>query len=188
MTKTIKNKQETPALSPAQQVLESSLTIPDDTSSLATIRDILFGEQVREVEQKRQHLQHELRDSIDSLRHSSTQQFEKLYDELHKLRELLSDEVEQRKADIGTGTRQLSALNDTVSKIDQKHTESEQAIREQLLQETDKLDQQARSWYQEVSEKLERASRELKSDKTDRGDLAKMLRGVAEQLLDEPKG
>jgi len=187
MTKTIKNNQNESSLSPAQQVLEDSLTIPDEASSLATIRDILFGEQVREVEQKRQQLQHELRDSIDALRQSSTSQFERLYDELHKLRDLLGEEREERKSDTNNGNEQLSQLSDSVAKIDQKHTDAEKALRESILQETNKLDQQARSWHQEVSEKLERASKELKSDKTDRGDLAKMLRGVAEQLLDEPK-
>lgn len=187
MTKTIKDNQDKSSLSPAQQVLEDSLTIPDEASSLATIRDILFGEQVREVEQKRQHLQHELRESIDALRQSSTSQFERLYDELHKLRDLLGEEREERKSDIVESNEQLSQLSDSITQVDQKHTDAEKALRESIRQETNKLDQQARDWYQDVSEKLERASKELKSDKTDRGDLAKMLRGVAEQLLDEPK-
>lgn len=187
MTKITKNNPVKSNLSPAQQALEDSLTIPDEASSLATIRDILFGEQVREVEQKRQHLQHELRESIDALRQSSTSQFERLYDELHKLRDLLGDERQARESDVNDSNQQISQLSDSVKQIDQKHNDAEQALRESLLQETHKLDQQARSWYLEVSEKLERASKELKSDKTDRGDLAKMLRGVAEQLLDEPK-
>ena len=60
-------------------------------------------------------------------------------------------------------------------------------LHEQLTKETNRLEQQSAKRHEELSEKFEQASLELKSDKTDKGDLAQLLQGMANQLLDKTK-
>jgi len=170
---------------PAQQLVEDSLKAPDEASNLATIRDILFGEQVRDVEKKRQDLQHTLQTELNSLRQDIQAQFEQLSADIQTLYCLLNDETKQRHSDIKTKQKQLDQLQSSLQQANLKHQQAQDKLHKKLLNETSRLEQQARQWNDEISEKLEHAAKELKSDKADRGDLAKMLRGVAEQLLDE---
>lgn len=138
-------------MSPAEKLLDESIRKPEDVASLDTIRDILFGEQVRQVEHQQSSLQTELQQSIHQLQKDNNTQFQQLSYELERLHSLLNDESKKR------------------------------------LIETERLDKQARELHDNISVKLERATKDLQANKINRKDMAGLLRGVAEQLLEEHK-
>ena len=150
------------------------MTTTDDANKLSTIRDILFGEQAREDEVKRNNSHKELKASIGQLQQETQNQFQKISNEIEKLQHLISNETDQRLADNKAATHQTMLLQQTQSQL-----------RQDLTQSTAELSKKSREYHEELSEKLEQAAKELRSDKTDRGDLAKMLRGMAEQLANE---
>lgn len=183
-TKKTKNKSDD---NPALKLVEESMKVTDEASSLATIRDILFGEQVKDVEQKRQDLHKEFKQSLNSLRQETRAQFEQISADIQTLYRLLNDETEQRVADTSETQQHLDNLKSALDDSNNKHLDAQDALQLKIMDESTRLETQARQWNDEILAQLDVAAKELKSDKTDRGDLAKMLRGVAEQLLDEQK-
>lgn len=159
----------------------------DEATNLATIRDILFGEQVKEVEQKRQDLHQEFKHNLSALQKETRAQFEQISADVQTLYRLLNDETDQRMSNNGETNQRIDKLKESLEESNAKHFEAQDSLQLKVTSEAQRLEQQTRQWTDEISEKLALASKELKSDKTDRSDLAKMLRGVAEQLLDENK-
>lgn len=171
----------------AQEVLEESMKVSDETSSLATIRDILFGAQAKEIEQKRQDLHQDFQHGLNSLKRETHSQFEQISADIQTLYRLLNDESDQRQADKEETYQRIDNLKTSLDDSNTKHLNAQDSLQLKIRSETERLEKQTRQMNDEISAKLEIAAKELKSDKTDRSDLAKMLRGVAEQLLDETK-
>lgn len=171
----------------AQEVLAESMKVSDETSSLDTIRDILFGNQAKEIEQKRQDLHHDIQHGLSTLKTETKSQFEQISADIQTLYRLLNDETDQRQADKGEINQRIDGLKTSLDDSNTKHLNAQDSLQLKIRSESERLEQQTRQMNDDISAKLEIAAKELKSDKTDRSDLAKMLRGVAEQLLDEQK-
>lgn len=172
---------------PAQQLVEESMKTSEDANKLSTIRDILFGEQAREDEEKRHSLHKELKTNLSQLQQETQSQFEQVSSELKKLHRLISTETEHRTSNNKITSQQLTQLQHALDESNNTHQQAQSKLQAEFTQKTEALDQQAKKWHQELSEKLEIASKELRSDKTDKGDLANMLRGMAEQLANGEK-
>ena len=172
---------------PAREIVEESMKASDEVDNIATIRDILFGSQAKEIEQKRKDLHQDFQQSISTLRQESRSQFEQVSADIQTLYRLLNDETDNRQLDKSEANEKIGDLKVLLDDSNSKHLEAQDSLHIKIMNESVRLEQQTRQWNDDISTKLELAAKELKSDKTDRGDLAKMLRGVAEQLLDEKK-
>jgi hypothetical protein len=172
---------------PAQQLVEESMKTSEDANKLSTIRDILFGEQAREDEEKRNSLHKELKANLSQLQQETQSQFDQVSSELKKLHSLITTETEHRLTNNKSTNQQITHLQHALDESNRAHQQEQSKLQKEFTQKTDELNQQAKKWHQELSEKLEVASKELRSDKTDKGDLAKMLRGMAEQLANGDK-
>lgn len=173
---------------PARQLYDESLTkVSDEADNLETIREILFGEQSREAEKRRHDTHHALQVNITELKQETRDQFEFLSAEVNKLYELINNENEGRLIDKKASSQQLSQLQDSLEITKTQQQLESNKLQKQILKESNKLERQATIRHEELSLKLEQASLDLKSDKADKGDLAQMLKGMAEQLLDASK-
>ncbi len=170
---------------PARQLYDESMTkVSDEAENLETIREILFGEQSRESEKRRHDAHHALQLNIAELKQDTRDQFEFLSAEINKLYKLINDENDGRLAEKKGTDQAIDKLRSSLEQAKIRQENESSKIHQQVLNESSRLEQQAISRHNELSQKLEQASIELKSDKTDRGDLAKLLQGMAEQLLD----
>ena len=170
---------------PAQQLIEDSMKTSEDANKLSTIRDILFGEQAREDEEKRNSLHKKLNTNLGQLQQETQNQFKQISAEIEKLYQLINTETEQRiTAGKGAG-KQTELLQQSLDESNKNHQQAQKQLQTEFTQATDELNKQAQQRHDELSNKLEQAAKELRSDKTDRGDLANMLRGMAEQLANE---
>ncbi len=173
---------------PAKQLYdESKSKVSDESDNLETIREILFGEQTREAEKRRHDTHHTLQSNIAELKKETHDQFQFLSAEINKLYQLINDESESRQNDKKDGSQLIGKLQQSLEQAKAKQDTENTRLQQQVLNESNKLELQANKRHEELSRKLEQASHELKSDKTDRGDLAKLLQGMAEQLLDTSK-
>lgn len=170
---------------PARKLVEESMKANDDANNLDQIRQLLFGDQVKDVEQKRQDLRQELKLGLSTLQHETRSQFEQISADIETLHRLLNDETEQRLNDDSQINARIDDLNSALQDANQRHEAAQSTLSNTFEQETKRLEADAREANKDILAKLDEAARELKSDKADRGDLAKLLRGVAEQLLDE---
>ena len=170
---------------PAKQLVEDSMNTSEDANKLSTIRDILFGEQAREDEEKRNSLHKELKANLGQLQQETQNQFEQVSSELKKLHSLITSETEQRIASGKGANQHITHLQQSLDESNQTHQRVQSQLQKEFTQSTDALNVQSKKLHEELSEKLEVAAKELRSDKTDRGDLAKLLRGMAEQLATE---
>ncbi|MGB1310627.1 MAG: hypothetical protein ACPG47_05420 [Leucothrix sp.] len=171
--------------SPARQLYDESKTkVSDESDNLEAIREILFGEQSREAEKRRHDTHHTLQQNIAALKQDTQNQFEFLSAEINKLFKLLSDENANRQHDKQENHQLIDGVKASLEHAKAKHVADHDTLQQKLTEESSKLEQQATKRYEDLSQKLEQASLELKSDKTDRGDLAKLLQGMAQQLLE----
>lgn len=179
---------ETKQHNPARQLYDESMTkVSDEADNLETIREILFGEQARESEKRRHDTHHALQLNITELKQDTRDQFEFLSAEINKLYKLINDENEGRLTDKKGSDQAIDRLQLSLEQAKIRQETENTKIQQQVINESHKIEQQAIRRHEELSRKLEQASVELKSDKTDRGDLAKLLQGMAEQLLDTSK-
>jgi len=173
---------------PARQLYDESITkVSDEADNLETIREILFGEQSREAEKRRHDTHHSLQLNIAEFKQETRDQFEFLSAEINKLYTLINDESEGRLADKKNGGQIIDKLQVSLEQAKIRQESENTKLHQQILKESNKLEQQAVKRHEVLSQRLEQASVELKSDKTDRGDLAQLLQGMAEQLLDKSK-
>jgi hypothetical protein len=172
----------------AQQLYDESKTkVSNENDNLDTIREILFGEQTRDAEKRRHDTHHTLQSNITELQKDTKEQFEFLSKEINKLYSLINDESEARLVQRKERNELVNNLQLSLEHANSKHNEENNKLHEQLINEANKLEQQTAKRHAELSKKFEQASLELQSDKTDRGDLAQLLQGMAEQLLNKTK-
>ena len=115
MSNETKKSKHSKTMSPAEQVLKKSIDKHDEPTSLDTIRDLLFGDQVRQVEQQQGTLQTELQQSINQLQQDANTQFQQLSYELERLHSLLNDESKKRMVETDRLDKQARELHDNIS-------------------------------------------------------------------------
>ena len=161
-----------------------------EINSLDKVRDILFGNQMREVEKKIARLEERLvkecansrdetRKRLDSLEHYIKTEVESLAEQLNN---------EQGKRDEAVKTLAEEHKNITISlekkltQFDEKTINNQREMREQILNQSKNLHDDIRQKYEEILVALEREAKELRNNKTDRATLANLFTELAIRL------
>ncbi len=161
-----------------------------EINSLDKVRDILFGNQMREVEKKIARLEERLvkecansrdetRKRLDSLEHYIKTEVESLAEQLNN---------EQGKRDEAVKTLAEEHKNITISlekklaQFDEKTSNNQREMREQILNQSKNLHDDIRQKYEEILVALEREAKELRNNKTDRSTLANLFTELAIRL------
>jgi hypothetical protein len=165
------------------------------TASLEKVRDILFGNQMREVDRRFARLEEriakdsrDLRDEIKR-RLDAFEQFVK--GETESLaNQVRNEQVERADAD-AKQARELSettrAFERRTATLDEQQSKNQREVRQQLLEQHQHLSDDLRQKVDEVLAALAREADELRHDKTDRQALASLLKEMAMRLTDEFK-
>ncbi|ARA93442.1 hypothetical protein AWN76_009925 [Rhodothermaceae bacterium RA] len=179
--------------SPEPERPEEALPESDPGSNVDKIRDILFGSQMRDYEQRFVRLEErllkesrELRDEMkrrfDALETYVRQEVETQTKHLREERRERTEAIDELTDEV-RGTR--TALERRLGRLQEEWTQSESALRQTILDQakamTDDLQQQNAA----LTEALERAVAELRERKTDRAALAGLLQEMALRLTDE---
>ena len=159
------------------------------------VRDILFGAQGRQYEQKFKHLEDLIQKEIANLRSETTKSADTLETYVKKELEALSDQVKSEQTERAESAEELSGKIDrTVKSIEKKTGQlsekviaSQRDLQEQILQQSKSLMEEIRSQNSQISSSLDRSVNDLRTEKMDRLAFANLLMEVAMRLKDEFK-
>ncbi len=179
MTTTVEQPSKT---SQQKQPQQSNHKVDED--KLDVVRNILFGEQVKQTEQRRMELERLFEISISSLREETEKKFNNVSQELSALVNLLTDETKSRQSEFSQTRSSFNHLTHQLSQLEIKTQKEHSQLQEQIVNESNQATQYIKRVNEELSLKLEHAVAQLRHEKADRKVIASLLSGVAKQLLD----
>jgi hypothetical protein len=148
------------------------------------IRDILFGSNMRDYEQRFSRLEEALKKESSDLRDSTRRHLETLESFVHKefaaLEARLNTERDERSAT-------SAAILRKIGEVESQESQAKREIRNDLLQQCKDLTDAIRVKGDELIALLERRAQELQHSKTDRAALAGLFNEVALRLTDQFK-
>lgn len=159
------------------------------------VRDILFGAQVRQYEQRFKHLEDLIQKEIANLRSETTKSADTLETYVKKELETLSEQIKNEQTERSESVEELSGkIDGTVKNLEKKTGQvsekvlaSQRDLQEQILQQSKSLMEEIRSQNRQISSNLDKSMDELRTDKMDRLAFANLLMEVAMRLKDEFK-
>lgn len=174
------------------QAMRSHLTAMEsvESGSLEKIRDILFGNQIREYEKRFSHLEERLVKEQGNLREEIRKRLDTLENyiksEVESLTERVNNEPNAREEAVKELNQELknliNSLDKKITQLDQQTNQAHRELRQQILEQSKNLDDEIRQKNEEVLTTLEREALKLRSDKTDRSVLAGLFAELAVRL------
>lgn len=156
----------------------------ETNDNLDLVRNILFGEQAKQTEERRMELEHLLEISVNGLREEAEKKFKDISKELSALVGLLTDETKARQSEFNHTRNTLTHLNHQLTQLDVKTQKAHSHLQEDVINQSSKASQNIKRINDELTLKIEHAIEQLRHEKADRKAIAGLLSGVAQQLLD----
>lgn len=158
---------------------EASVSAQQD---LETIKEILFGAQVRQAEDTRQQSEDRLIAAIDTLRRETLNSFEQVQKSIRDLNTRLDQQIAFQKREDTAIQQTISqnldeARNDAATLQEDMH-EMKRELNNKDIEIQDELDDK----FQQLEQLLRREVENLQDQKADRNSLATLLTGIATQL------
>ena len=158
--------------------------------SLDKIRDLLFGDQVRESERRLNRLEQRVMKGYTELNEDTRRRFESLELFLKQEIESLSERLKAEQTTRNESHSELAqALRDTVksfenkaAQLDEQTGKAQRELRQQIMEQSKTLRDEFSDAARELSESFGRAVAELRLEKTDRHALAALLTEMAVRL------
>lgn len=166
------------------------------TQSLEKVRDILFGQQVRDSEKRFGRLEDRLQKELAEAREQFAKRMSAIEAFIKSEVDSLSDRAKAEQTERTKADRELAAeLTDTtktlekkLSDLDGRTTETLRDIRKLILEQSKALRDEQQRNHAELTQALSRAAAELRHDKADRLGMAEMFADIAIKLKGEGKG
>jgi DNA anti-recombination protein RmuC len=166
-----------------------------ESGNIDKIRQILFGNQMRDYEKRFSRLEERLLKESADLRDETRKRFDSLEtfikNEFEATSERLRAEQRTREESTQSLSRDLQesskALEKKLGQFDEQNSRSQRDLRQQILDQSRSLSDEIRQKHEEISAMLAREVAELSRDKTDRSALAALFSEVALRLNDEFK-
>jgi hypothetical protein len=157
------------------------------------IRDILFGSQMKDYDTRFRRLEESLLNQTAEIREMTRRRIDTFESytkkELEALDARLRTEREERLEAIKLQSRELKDLAETLQQklreLEDRNSEGDRALREQILQQSKDLVEEMRVRQNEMTALVERRSEDLANAKTDRSMLAALFTEAAMRLNDE---
>ena len=175
-----------------QEINKSQLngTNLSELNSLDKVRDILFGNQVREADKRFTRLEERLVKELTNLRDETKKRLDYLESYIKKEVDSLTERLKNEQAERDAAVKSLaedhknlaSSFEKKFIQLDEQTTNSQRELREHLLNQSNSLQDDIRQKYEEILALLERESQELRREKTDRSQLASLFSELAIRL------
>lgn len=164
--------------------------------SLDKVRDILFGGQMRAVENRLHGLEERLRSEHDAMRSEFAKQVESLDGFIRSEVQLLGERLAAERTKRTEELRALAAeIKEALRGLEKRHIKLEEAtnmadagLRDQLLLQSNAASTELTKLGERLAAELKRSHDELKSTKTDSAALAGFLSELAARVGGTPPG
>lgn len=165
------------------------------TGNLEKVRDILFGNQMRDVDRRFARLEERIVKETRDLKDDIKRRLDALEAHAAKETETLAGDLRQERSDrVDANARLARELTDTAgaferrsTSLDEQMARGQREIRQHILEQQQRASDDLRARIDEVLAALARETHELRNDKTDRMALASLLKEMAMRLTDEFK-
>jgi DNA anti-recombination protein RmuC len=162
-------------------------------ASLDKVRDILFGNQMRDVERRFARLEERLIKETADLKEDVRRRLETLEAYVRRENESLEGQIKSERADRVDAHDHLSndlkeaarGFDRRATSIDEQHSKGQRELRQQMLEQHQRLSADLQQKVEEILATLSRTAHELRTDKADRSAIAALLTEVAMRLTDE---
>lgn len=162
-------------------------------ANLDKVRDILFGNQIRDIERRFARLEERLVKETNDAKAEAKSRLDALEryvrDETESLAGQIGAEHEDRVNANTSLSRELketgAALERRLSSLDDQSSKRQRELRQQMLEQHQRLSDDLRQKVDEVLAALARETGELRSDKADRAALASLLTEMAMRLTND---
>lgn len=180
----MKASQEKPPTPP--QAPNTSVEV-SDVGNVDKIRDILFGNQMREYEKRFNRLEKQVMKEVYDLRDESQKRMETFENYFKKEMGILKDRLKSESGDRAESDKKLThELEDTaaslakkISQVEENLAERATDIQEQILEQSKKLTSDIQEKYDRAYRELKRGDEELADTKVDRSALSEFLLDMA---------
>jgi chromosome segregation ATPase len=161
--------------------------------NLEKVRDLLFGAQMRDMENHFARLEERLQKDIAELKDETRGRFESLEvflrKEIESLTDQLKTEQDVRQQAVQTLTQELTetvkAFNQRTNQAEEHIVKAQRELRQHILDQSRSLRDEFWDRYRELSEATEHNVQELRAEKTDRATPAVLLTELAMRLGNE---
>jgi hypothetical protein len=164
--------------------LSGSEAAESGPGNIDKIRDILFGSNMRDYEQRFARLEEALKKESSDLRDTTRRNLEALEGFVHKELAALEGRLNMERDERSEGH---SSLIKKMGELESQESQAKREIRNDLLQQSKELTDAIRNKGEELIALLERRAQELQHAKTDRAALAGLFNEVALRLTDQFK-
>jgi uncharacterized protein YaaN involved in tellurite resistance len=166
-----------------------------DAGSMEKIRDILFGNQVRDFERRFARMEEHLSKSAADLRDEVYKRLESLErffkEELDTLKGRFKNEAEKRsdaEKRLGDDLKSATAaLTKAIQETEEKSADRATELRQQILQQSKDLISEIQAKYEAAGRALAQTAERLDESKINRATLAEHLVEIAMRLSDHPQ-
>lgn len=163
------------------------------SANLEKVRDLLFGNQVRDFDKRFNRLEERLSKECVNLREDTKKRLDSLETYFKQEVESLTDGLRGEQSTRDESLKELAQnLQDTtktlekkIAQLDEQTNQKQREIRQQILDQSKRLDDEIRQKYETLLSVVERETQELRIDKTDRSTLSALFTQLAMQLNSE---
>ncbi len=199
MSKTTKKKKpassknQSDAVPAEENGLQNTGPEASDTGSVDKIRDILFGNQMRDYESRFQRLEQRILKEISDLQDEIGKRFDSLEQYVNKEMESMDarlkgerdSRAESDKNLVGEINDASRSISKSIDRLEQAQIKDSRELRQQLLELNKTLSTEIREKDKEASLALDQATDELRVNKVDRSALAEVLLEIAVRMSDD---
>lgn len=169
---------------------QSDLQDSAEEGNLEKVRDILFGTQSREFEERCTQLEQRLLQESTNLKDQLTRSLEEIKGYVNSEVSRLTNQIQEEQAgrshsveEVGQVIKTMgSQLESRLSGLHDQTATQHEKLEGQLTQQKAELSEHQQQALTEMQSQFQEALKELKTDKTDRGVLSEMLMDVALRL------
>ena len=187
------SQNKTEVASPEGSNLQDRTQEASETGSVDKIRDIIFGNQMRDYETRFVRLEQRLLKEMNDLREESGKRFDSLERYVNKEVEalgarLVTEQNLRTEADkklSGEAKGVSRAISKSIDRLDGVQNKDSRDLRQQLLEMNKNLSAEISKKDKEASHALDQTAEELRANKVDRLSLAEVLMEIAVRMSDE---
>jgi hypothetical protein len=181
------------AASPEDDGLQNTGQEAAETGSVDKIRDIIFGNQMRDYESRFLRLEQRMLKEISDLQEEVDKRFDSLQQYANKEMESMDARLKSEQGSRAESDKNLAeeikeasrSLTKSLDRLEQVQIKESRELRQQLLDLNKTLSGEIREKDKDASLALDRAADELRANKVDRSALAEILLEIAVRMSDD---
>ena len=182
------------AQAPAADTGTSANTPLTDVNSMEKIRDILFGNQLKEFEKRFSRMEERVGRETEDIRTDLKKRFDTLEEFIRHEIESFSGRLKKEQEARGSANEalqeemksKLTAVDARIEALDTLLGDTGRDFRQQLLDQSKALSEEIQAKAEQAALNLEQAMGALQGEKVDRATLSSFLVELAVRLSDEP--